>query len=265
MSFAWLETWTVASGMQKHKPFFLDPSHIGLLGDVQHCLRLTDLDEVGDGTHWLDFYMLGLFSFRQWSIQQGVDFWMSFLQGIDLMPDTVTIPPHRPQWRELYVDYPVSIRVDPECVWSDGTIGGDCTEFYRQGVEIGNIVNPLGDCLDCGFGLDRLQSMVEGETSRLLLRPDVLERTVGVLLDEGIRPGPGQQGYVLRKLIREQLRVGGHLPQHPYVDDERRRREKLRLVYERLRHRQPTLSPQVLWETYGLHPDDVKSFQSQDC
>jgi alanyl-tRNA synthetase len=46
--------------MQKHKPRFLDPTHTGILSDIQHCLRLNDLDEIGDGTHLLDFHMLGL-------------------------------------------------------------------------------------------------------------------------------------------------------------------------------------------------------------
>lgn len=69
------------SGMQKHKPSFLSLPRSQTLGDVQHCLRLNDLDEIGDGTHYLDFHMLGLFSFEDWSVQQGVDFWMSFCRS----------------------------------------------------------------------------------------------------------------------------------------------------------------------------------------
>ena len=37
----------------------------------------------------------------------------------------------------------VLVRIDNECLWSDGNIGGYCTEFYKNDIEIGNIVNTL--------------------------------------------------------------------------------------------------------------------------
>ena len=166
--------------MQKHKSLFLDPPKPQTFSDVQHCLRLNDLDEIGDGTHFLDFYMLGLFSFDQMTVQDGVDFFMDFCQEINVMPDTVTIPPHRPEWRELYKNHPVVVTVDPECVWSDGVIGGDCTEFYKNGVEIGNIVNPRDRHLDCGFDLERIDFFLE--TKNTPTREDILKRTISVLL-----------------------------------------------------------------------------------
>ena len=241
------------SGMQKHKPTFLSPTVSKTITDVQHCLRLNDLDEIGDGTHYLDFYMLGLFSFNDWTVQQGVDFWMDFCSFIGVIPDTVTIHPDCPQWRGLYDKYPVKVTFDPECKWSDGSIGGYCTEFYKDGVEIGNIVNPLGTHLDCGFGMERLQSFcsnMEPPTSER-----VLFRTIEVLLNSGVVPGNSQQGYVLRKLIRKG--IDGCLPSHELVEKERRRVERIRKDVPRLLKKHPNSSPEFFWETYGISQDDL--------
>jgi len=77
-------------------------------------------------------------------------------------PDYVTIHPDKLfQWARFYGDR-VPIRPDPECMWSDGDISGYSTEFYKNGVELGNIVNPLETCIDVGFGLERLDMVVSG-------------------------------------------------------------------------------------------------------
>lgn len=75
------------SGMQKRKGMFVDKG-VGKLtvSDSQRCLRLNDLDEIGDGTHFLDFTMLGLFSFRDWSPLRGVRFWLGFLEDVGVVP-----------------------------------------------------------------------------------------------------------------------------------------------------------------------------------
>jgi alanyl-tRNA synthetase len=231
---------------------------MGTLTDIQHCLRLNDWSEVGDGTHHLDFHMLGLFSFRQWTVSEGIEFWMSFLHSLGIPPDTVTVHPDRSEWREFYHSYGVRVEDDPGCTWSDGQISGYCTEFYRQGVEIGNIVNPLGTCLDCGFGGERLQHFLDGVPPPPT-RGEVMGRTIEVLLDSGVQPGPRQQGYVLRSLIREHLRTGHPLPDHPVIATERQRRERLLQRMPQVLRRFPGRSPEYYWETHGIHPEDWES------
>lgn len=245
--------------MQKHRLLFPDPHQRGTRTDIQHCLRLNDLDEVGDGTHYLDFHMLGLFSFRTMSVPEGIGFWMGFLDELGLHPDTVTIHPDCPSWRHYYEGMKVKVIEDPECIWSDGDIQGYCTEFYLEGVEIGNIVNPLGDCLDCGFGGERLQHFLDqrcGLSSSLPTRDQVLSRTIGVLLGSGVSPGNSKQGYVLRRLVREQLRLGHGLPDHPHVERERQRRLRVLEQLPRLRRKHPDKSLDYFWETHGIHPED---------
>jgi hypothetical protein len=43
-------------------------------------------------------------------------------------------------------------------------MGGYCTEFYHNGVEIGNIVNTMDKFIDVGFGYSRLDAIVNNPT-----------------------------------------------------------------------------------------------------
>jgi hypothetical protein len=91
---------------------------------------------------------------RVLSVEEAIDFWLDFLAQIGVAPDYVTIHPDRlAEWTRFYRNR-LPIRPDLECTWSDGNITGYSTEFYKGGIEIGNIVNPLGTCIDVGFGLD---------------------------------------------------------------------------------------------------------------
>lgn len=245
--------------MQKLKPLFSNPHYSGTQSDVQHCLRLNDLEEIGDGTHYLDFYMLGLFSFSQWTVPEGIEFWMEFLTVLGLCPDTVTLHPDCKDWVPFYDPYCVNIHWDSECQWSDGEIGGYCTEFYIEGVEVGNIVNPLGTCLDCGFGSERLDYFYQrqkGKTPHLPTKIEILGRTIEVLLNNGICPSNQKQGYVLRRLIRQQYRDQQYLPHHPWVDQEVLRLEKIKQQLPRLKRKYPHQSLEWFWETHGIHPED---------
>jgi alanyl-tRNA synthetase len=242
--------------MQRFKPLFSDPEHTGTLANVQTCLRLNDLDEIGDATHYLTFHMIGLFSFRTLSLQDAIDFWLSFLERIGLPPDHVTIHPDKlEEWTPLYQGR-VPIVPDPECRWSDGSIQGYCTEFYRDGVEIGNIVNPLGTCIDCGFGLERIAGLIEGSTAPG--KTAILLDAVETITASGYRPGPRQQGYVLRKLLRL---LGGLAPEldHPLVQAEIGRQRRSLERYERLKPRFPVASPSWWWDTHGIVIDEVET------
>jgi alanyl-tRNA synthetase len=67
------------SGMQQFKSKFKDQKYLNTISNIQPCLRLNDIEEIGDGTHLLYFNMIGLFSFRQWTVKESIDFWMDFL------------------------------------------------------------------------------------------------------------------------------------------------------------------------------------------
>ncbi|TCR71463.1 tRNA synthetase class II (A) [Rhizobium sp. BK376] len=242
--------------MQQYKSLFSDPSHSGTVANSQACLRMGDLDDIGDGTHFLHFTMLGLFSFREMTVGNAIDFWLEFLGSLGLVPDHVTIHPDRlEEWSGLYCSR-VPIVPDDKCTWSDGSISGYCTEFYKDGIEIGNIVNPLGTCIDVGFGAERLDMILNGTPPADALA--TLRETVMTTVESGYHPGNKEQGYVLRKLLRRIHVMGGTLD-HPYFDQEVERQERLRSKYLRLRSKYLRMSPQWWFDTHGIDVADMQA------
>jgi len=215
---------------------------------------MGDLNEIGDGTHFLHFTMLGLFSFRKMTVGEAIDFWLKFLEELGLVPDHVTVHPDRQnEWSSLYRGR-VPIIPDPECMWSDGSIGGYCTEFHKNGIEIGNIVNPLGTCIDVGFGLERLDMIVNGTRPGDALA--TLRDAAMRVIESGYRPSNKEQGYVLRKLLRRIYVMGGTLD-HSFFDEEVERQKRLRVNYLRLRHRHSDKSPEWWFETHGVDVAEI--------
>lgn len=194
------------AGMQQFKPLFKDFTYKGTQANIQSCIRMKDIKEIGDSTHLLYFNMMGLFSFRELSVKQTIDMWMEFLTNdLDLKPDYVTIHPDRKEWKSFYDEHEVEVRESEECKWSDGEIGGYCTEFFINDVEIGNIVNPLGDCIDVGFGLERLEMFVNG---KILNKEQTLKDAIKKIMDSGYSPSNTNQGYVLKRLLRQLEKTG---------------------------------------------------------
>ena len=188
--------------MQRYKSLFKDPTYKGTISNIQSCLRLNDLEEINDGIHCLTFDMIGLFSFNEMSVPDTIDYWMEFLTTLNIVPDYVTIHPDKPEWKDYYSKYNIEVRFDKDCVWSDGSkdsVSSYCTEFYKDNIEIGNIVNPYGTCIDCGFGKNRLE-MVMFNTRKT--RQEVLVETIMKIINSGYTPTYNKQGSILRKLLR---------------------------------------------------------------
>jgi len=235
--------------MQKHKQKFSDTgcSNITLV-DVQRCVRLHDLDEL-DGHH-LGFHMIGLFSFRHWQLKDGIQFFYEFLNKLGITPDYVTIHPDKmTEWIGYYDMYKVEVRPDTECIWSDGTNESYCTEFYYKDVEIGNIVNPFGTCLDVGFGLERIEQFVSEIYP--MTNHDKIRFVLECLVNEGILPGPTKQGYILRRLIRKIIVENGYW-NNELFDKEKDRFLKQQKKYNQLSKKHNNQPSEWWWETHGI-------------
>lgn len=243
--------------MQKHKPFFgQTPPLKKTICDSQTCLRTTDLSEFGDKTHRIVFEMLGLFSFEDWDLPTTFGFWLTFVRRLGLEPDTITVHPERldqwtPIWRE--VGYLGEIRPDPECLWSDGSIGGYCTEMYVDGVEIGNIVNPLGHSIDCGFGLERLVQVMGYKSPT---PSEHLIQVLHLLESQDLQPSGKGSGSVVRQIVKKGLDLGVSTDEHPWLKQLDQRLKQQRKLYERLRPRNLDKDPSWWYETHGI---DVSS------
>lgn len=246
------------AGMQQYKPLFKNYSHVGTTANIQSCIRMSDFEEIGDSTHLLYFNMIGLFSFRQMTLQTAIDFWMVFLkEELKLKIDYVTIHPDKAtiteDWNLLYDKHNVKVKLSEDCKWSDGEIGGYCTEFFIDDVEIGNIVNPLGNCIDVGFGLERLEMFVNGKT---INKEDILKETIHKIISSGYKPSNLKQGYVLRKLLRELLKIGGSI-EHQYFNDEIERQKKIHEKYEKLKGKHVDKPKEWWFDTHGINLDEI--------
>jgi hypothetical protein len=125
----------VCSGMQRVRHRFTSPDG-SVYGSLQGCVRTSDLGPVGDGTH--------LTSFGGPDYRVSCEMWTRILQGLKIGLEHVHVHPAREDHKRIWRGLGHEVLDDPECVWSDGQIGGHCCEVYSRGAEIGNLVNPLG-------------------------------------------------------------------------------------------------------------------------
>lgn len=245
--------------MQRYKEKFMDKSLVSYTeANIQRCVRTQDIDLVGDGTHFIDFEMLGLFSFRHWELQHAINFFMEFMTRINVTVETVTIHPDMLQeWQRLYENYNVKVVADNECVWTDGTIGGYCTEFYVNGVEIGNIVNTLGTCIDVGFGVERLMMVLGNEPKT---QKELLLNSFLLFEQQGIIPSNKQHGYIMRKIATALIKIDPCSDHHSeLLKSESRRIAKAQEKYEKIKHKYPDKSPYWWKDTHGIDVDELGS------
>lgn len=202
--------------MQHFKSLYNDETYQNTFSNIQTCLRLNDWNEIGDNTHYLVFHMIGLFSFQQWSLKKSVDFMWEFLSKLKITPDYVTIHPDKiDTWSYLYENYDIEIKADDECVWTDGDISGYCTEFYKDNIEIGNIVNTLGKSIDIGFGLERLIQITNSDLKFSKL--NILEDTYYQLIKDNFIIGNKNQGHLLKKIVIESILLGSKINDDIYI------------------------------------------------
>jgi alanyl-tRNA synthetase len=250
------------SGMQQFKPLYSNPEYTHTFTNIQQCLRINDLDEIGDGTHFLTFEMIGLFSFRQWTLKNAIDFMYSFVNKLGIIPDYVTVHPDKyDDWLALYSEYGVEVRLDNECIWSDGSIGGYCTEFYKNDVEIGNIVNTMDTCIDVGFGLERLLEVTGSLMPKTKLQ--ILEETALLLIQDGVVIGHNKKEYILKKLITESI-FKGSIVSNDFFDRIRTNQEKAYDIYMRKRnHKRFVDKDNLFWmDTYGFNISRMDEYVS---
>jgi alanyl-tRNA synthetase len=251
----------VCSGMQKFKHRFGDPDG-KTDGTLQSCIRTNDLDLVGDGSHLTSFKMLGNFSFAGPSYQHSVQMWQSILSDLNWKVE-IHIHPSRDDHKRLWDGY--TIIDDEDCVWSDGAIGGNCCEVYYQGLEIGNLVNPLEHSTDVGFGFERMLQIMENknrvdETSLFdqgftpIARDHI--RTLILMQSNNISPGNKGRSYVCRRLIRRI--IGCYVPQlKEWFECEDELLKRRLASGRRLWRKNQNKPPEWWWDTCGILPEEI--------
>jgi alanyl-tRNA synthetase len=254
--------------MQPLKPLFQSPDGSGY-GNIQNCVRTNDIELVGDGTHLTFFQMVGSFGFGTDNYRQHVDMWVSIVRDLGIPISHVNVS-YLSRFEPLWVSY-YPVRYDEGCVWTDGNVGGYCSELFTpDGLEVGNLVNPLGVSVDVGFGYERLLQVMEGKgrvDETELFRQDLDPvsrdhfRTLSVFREQGIVPGNKGRNYVCRRLMRRFVRLnpsGSGLPFQDWFDSEKTRVERSIRDGRRHKRRNPGTTPQFYWETYGVLPEEME-------
>ncbi len=222
------------AGMQQLKPYYLGkPSPYGnRVVSVQKCVRVDDIEEVGDNTHNTFFEMLGNFSFqypdgegsyfKQEAIRYGYEFIAEIL-GLSI--DYVTIfagdetSPRDTEsysiWKQLAQEKGVELEIREygreDNFWGPTGSEGPCgptTEIYVNDVEIWNIVfnqfyaSPTGELnrlesqgVDTGGGFERILTHCEGVET---VYDTSLFRSTMSLIRESI---PGKDEAVYRMIL----------------------------------------------------------------
>lgn len=253
--------------MQPFKPKFQNPDGTGH-GNIQHCVRTNDIEEVGDGTHLTFFKMVGSFGFGTDNYEMHIDLWHSIVCDLRLKLVVHVYPgsPFEQMWqRRGYATLP-----DPECIWTDGSVGGYCSELYVDGLEIGNLVNPLGHSVDVGFGFERMLQVLTGvsrvdETEEFRQDLDPISRdhyrTLQVFYEQGVSPGVRGRSYISRRLLRRFLRLNPKFNEGTFKDWLQPERHKLEKVIQESRRyfrKNPDKTPEFWWDTFGLLPEELE-------
>ena len=134
-------------------------------------------------------------------------------------------------------------------------MGGYCTEFYHDDVEIGNIVNTMDKFIDVGFGFSRINDIINGKNE--LTKNDILSDAINKIIEAGFKPGPQKQGYVLRRLLRQLYKGGGSI-EHPFFTKEVERQEKAKVRYERLKIKHYNKPKEWWFDTHGIDLDEME-------
>jgi alanyl-tRNA synthetase len=266
----------ISAGMQPLKPRFQQPDGTSY-GNIQYCVRTNDIDEVGDGTHLTFFQMVGSFGFGSCDYGRHVVMWTNIVRDLEVPISHVNVHPESGFERYWEDEFPV--RHDPGCVWTDGNVGGFCSELFTpDGVELGNLVNPLGHSIDVGFGYERILRLMEGK-SRVdeteLFNPflDPISRdhfrTLSIFKEQGIVPGNKERNYVCRRLIRRIIRLnpeGFECSFSDWIKSERVRMDQSirdgRKYWRRNRDKNWTIPDSFYWDTFGILPEEMHLVKS---
>lgn len=240
----------------------------GRYSSIQSCVRTNDLDLVGDGYHLTYFEMIGCFSFGNNDYESACRLWDGVMESLLIPVSLVTYHPSRMDHKSLWEGMGYCVQEDLGCEWTDGGIGGNCCELYVGGLEIGNLVNPMGDSVDVGFGLERIVQIMEGkgrvdETSLFdsglspVSRDHV--RCLSSMRQNGVRPGSKGRESMCRKLTRRLIgQIGPEHELYDWVSDEERLVKRKMDVLKRVWPKHYDKTERFWWETYGITPDELR-------
>ncbi|MBI4158104.1 MAG: alanine--tRNA ligase [Candidatus Yanofskybacteria bacterium] len=188
------------AGMQQFKPYFMgttDPiKDFGTkrVASIQKSMRTSDIDEVGDKSHFTFFEMLGHFSFGDYFKKETIQWTYEFLtEKLGISKDRISatvfagddkIPfdsESYDAWAQLIPQEKIKKGSREDNVWGPAGPEGPCgaaNEVYVDDLEVATLVfmeyycgkdqnlNPLPQKgVDVGWGFERIVQIVQGKES----------------------------------------------------------------------------------------------------
>jgi alanyl-tRNA synthetase len=258
----------VCSGMQIFKKRFHERDG-GLDSTIQSCIRTIDIDLIGDGSHLTLFHMLGCFSFGGDKYDDSIKCWSDIVRELEIPVTHMKYHPDSDHLNIIEKNGWIGIP-SYECEWSDGEIGGYCSEMFVDELEIGNMVNTMGDGVDVGFGLERMIQVIEGknrvdETSEFDTTLPYISRdhirTLKLLKQHGIVPGSKNRNFICRTLLRRFMKDGSYSEElSDWIKHEKNLINEKNNKIDQLWDKLPT-KPMSYWkDTHGITPEDLLEY-----
>lgn len=263
-------TMFVCSGMQMVRDRFGEENG-EKYGSLQSCVRTNDFDLVADGEHLTYFEMIGNFQFGGNEYEESVELWHRITLDLGINISHVTVHPECYDHQEMWKKRGYNIVLTDDCVWSDGEIGGKCCEMFVGELEVGNLVNTLGNSVDVGFGFERLVQIIEekdrvDESSlfRIDLPPVVRDhiRCLDMFWEHNITPMGGKgRSYICKILLRRLLHmeIEDRFSFSEWLDREREICDKKFVDCKRALRKHKHKNKSIKWwcETFGITEEDL--------
>lgn len=264
----------ICSGMQRVRNRFWH-NKVDKHSSIQKCIRLQDIDLVGDDSHISSFEMIGTFGFNTNDYVQHIYIWCEILDrlGIRQKVTHITIHPEmEPDYTDIWKSLGFKVIKDESCVWSDGETGGYCCEVFINDLEIGNLVNPQGRSCDIGFGLERLVQVIEdkpiNETSLFdntlpaLSRDHI--RTLRALRENNISPGAKNVSSVCKRLIRNLIKNGEYLDEFAnWIEEQQALLDKKYEFISKNFAKWDTKPKEYWFDTHGISEEDLELWKQK--
>ncbi len=261
----------ICSGMQDFKQRFIDANG-SKMATCQTCIRTNDIELVGDGIHFTSFSMIGNFSFGVTPFEESVSMWSDILFELGIYRPIIHIHPKASEHHRMWSSRGYETVFDQSCEWTDGNIGGKCCEIFKDGIELGNLVNTLGHSTDVGFGFERLVAASNGgipvdqidmfdQRMSKIARDHI--RTLCIFYDNAILPGAKGRNSICKKLIRriidDQTIIVPEVLQ-PWFDAERILLDKRLAILNSKFNKYKDKSSKWWFETYGIEENELVDF-----
>jgi len=176
-----------SAGMQPLKKYLsgsiTPPSN--RLVNYQKCIRINDIENIGDETHLTMFEMLGNWSIGDYGKEESIRYAYEYLTRVlGVASDRLTVTVHTDDdesydvWNSIFND-PSKISRLSDNWWEGSNLCGYDTEIFYDGVEIWNVVfmfyerntadgtlkNLETKCIDTGMGLERITALINNKPS----------------------------------------------------------------------------------------------------